>query len=162
MLPLIIVLSLCTIIFGLSRENIWKNTETDSGLNSQDYNKEFVQAEIEGRESIKIDLELAQTDEELQNGLMGRRSLGNNSGMLFVFDKTQNLTFWMKDTFIPLDIAFLDQNKTITSIYSDAEPLNTAKRYKSSGNALYVIEMNAGWFNVNSVKIGENFNFDLE
>ncbi|MFB6182833.1 MAG: DUF192 domain-containing protein, partial [Candidatus Nanohaloarchaea archaeon] len=69
----------------------------------------------------KITLEIADTREERKKGLMFRKSLKNNHGMLFIFNKSANRTFWMKNTYIPLNIIFINENLTIVKIVN-AEP----------------------------------------
>jgi uncharacterized membrane protein (UPF0127 family) len=97
-------------------------------------------------EDHRFEVEIADTSEERARGLMNRESLGENSGMLFVYDEEENRSFWMKNTFIPLDIMFLDSNFEVINIEkADPEP-NTSddnlQRYKSDSSAQYVLEIN--------------------
>ena len=92
--------------------------------------------------------ELADTYEERQEGLMNRESLDNNTGMLFVFESSHTVSFWMKNTLIPLDIIFINETGYVVNIEeADPEPgvidaLLT--RYSSDGPVLYVLEINQG------------------
>ena len=104
------------------------------------------------RELKKIFVELASSNIKRQYGLMNRRFLSKNNGMLFKFDKASNLNFWMKDTYIPLDIAFIDNFGRITQIES-MSPLST-KRVTSRDKCRYAIEMNKNWFKENNVSVG--------
>jgi len=87
-----------------------------------------------------------------QKGLMYRKYLAPGMGMLFVFDYPARYGFWMKNTYIPLSIAFLDKNKYIISI-SSMKPLDKTTVY-SKGKALYAVEVNKGWFHKRGIKPG--------
>jgi uncharacterized membrane protein (UPF0127 family) len=84
---------------------------------------------------------------------MNIRDLPENNGMLFVFKDEQILTFWAKDTYIPIDIAYLNNNLEIVSIHT-MQPMDrtiVASKQKSS----YALEVNAGWFQRNNVAVGD-------
>ena len=92
--------------------------------------------------------EVADTPYERAIGLMDRESLDEDMGMLFVFESTKNVTFWMKDTLIPLDIIFIDDSGRVINIaQADPEPgvadANLAT-YSSASPAKWVIELNKG------------------
>ena len=97
-------------------------------------------------------VEIADTPWSREQGLMYRRALGVNEGMLFVFSDEQRLSFWMKDTYVPLDIAFAGSDRIIYQI-SDMAPLST-KSTKSIRIARYALEAPAGWFAANGVRVG--------
>ncbi len=88
--------------------------------------------------------ELASSEEEKRTGLMFRRSLGENSGMLFVYEADGRWAMWMKNTLIPLSVAFMDKTGRIINI-EDMEPL-TLDSHESAAPAKYALEMNQGWF----------------
>jgi uncharacterized membrane protein (UPF0127 family) len=159
LIPILVLLGLCTGILSLSRENIWSSIKGASSETSG----EFVQASIPSLNgNIKqLNLELAATRREQAQGLMYKRELKANNGMLFVFDESDHRTFWMKNTYISLDIAFLDQDRKILNICHNTKPMDTDKVYKSNGKAMYVIETNANWFEENDIQVGETFNFSL-
>lgn len=92
----------------------------------------------------KFVVEVVTTPEERATGLMNRFSLQPDHGMLFVFDRPQPLAFWMKNTYIPLSIAFIDASGTILNI-EDMQPQDESSHF-SKGVALYAIEMKRGWF----------------
>ena len=100
---------------------------------------------IDGR---TFTLEVADTAMERARGLMDRESLPTDAAMLFVYDQELTLTFWMKNTLIPLDILFLDALGSIVDIQAMVpEPGvidSKLKRYKSTKPAQHAIEMNAG------------------
>ena len=89
---------------------------------------------------------------------MNREELPENQGMLFVFESTRILSFWMRNTFIPLDIAFIDDAGKIVDIQR-MEPLDESKSYTSAAPALYALEVNAGWFAKNTIKVGGMVSF---
>ena len=94
---------------------------------------------------IRLNVEVAATERAREKGLMYRTSLPENSGMLFVFEKERRLSFWMKNTYIPLDIAFIDSGGVITDILQ-MQPLDTSVLYNSSTEVRYALEVNQWWF----------------
>lgn len=89
-------------------------------------------------------LEIADTEEERQQGLMFRKQLPEDHGMLFVFERERRLSFWMKNTSIPLSIAFLDKEGMVLNI-EDMVPFSLDS-VSSSAESLYAIELNRGAF----------------
>ena len=89
-------------------------------------------------------VEIAATEEEKRTGLMYRRSLGENGGMLFIYENEGRWAMWMKNTYVPLSVAFIDRNGRILNI-EDMQPL-TEDSHQASGPAKYALEMNQGWF----------------
>jgi hypothetical protein len=85
-------------------------------------------------------------------GLMHRKSLGPNAGMLFVFDGPAIHCMWMKNTYIPLSVAFLDEKREITNI-ADMQP-HSEESHCASRPALYALEMTRGWFAQRGIKPG--------
>jgi uncharacterized membrane protein (UPF0127 family) len=112
---------------------------------------------------LKIDVELAKTNEQQQRGLMYRKSLKDNDGMLFVFDREDYRTFWMKNTWIDLSIGYFDKNRILKEIIDmkATSSLEVAPpSYPNRFPAQYALEMNKGWFSKNKIKIGDKFNWD--
>ena len=93
--------------------------------------------------SVQFQIELATTPEDRRRGLMFREQLPENEGMLFIFPQTQKHSFWMKNTFIPLDMIFIDKEKRIVGIVENAEPMTTETRTVPTASK-YVLELNAG------------------
>ena len=93
---------------------------------------------------IKVQAEVAATHASRQKGLMYREKLPENQGMLFVFDQPGLHCFWMKNTPLPLSIAFIDENGVITRI-SDMQPHSEAA-HCPPGDITYALEMEQGWF----------------
>ena len=109
-----------------------------------------------GKNIIKVNIEIADDNNERMNGLMFRKSLGKNSGMLFVFDDEEIQTFWMKNTLIPLDIIFIGKDMKIADIkYAAPCREDQCRLYKSSGPAKYVLEVNYNFTIKNNVKIDD-------
>lgn len=94
--------------------------------------------------STTITVEIAATNAHRATGLMYRFSLAPESGMLFVFDAPRPLSFWMRNTYVPLSIAFIDAQGTILNI-EDMAPKDERSTW-SAGPALYALEMRRGWF----------------
>lgn len=104
-----------------------------------------------GQHDVKA--ELANTDLSRQIGLMNRKELGGNSGMLFVFKRSETQCMWMKNTLIDLDVAFADANGKILNI--EQMKTGTTDIHCSSGNAKLALEMNHGWFSTRGIDAGE-------
>jgi hypothetical protein len=98
--------------------------------------------------------EVVSKPEDRALGLMYRRSLAPDSGMLFVFDSDDFQRFWMKNTLIPLSIAYITRDSLITDILEMA-PLDTTTPYVSSKQVRYALEMNSGWFQAHGIKPGD-------
>jgi uncharacterized membrane protein (UPF0127 family) len=103
--------------------------------------------------TVTIDLEIAKTDAQRAQGLMNRKSLPDGKGMLFVFDRDQTLAFWMKNTLIPLSIAFIASDGRILEIRS-MQPLSEAT-IRSNRSARYALEVPRGWFDRAGIHVGD-------
>jgi uncharacterized membrane protein (UPF0127 family) len=101
----------------------------------------------------KIQVEVVRTEGEKSRGLMFREKLGADQGMLFVYEKEEFLTFWMKNTPLPLSIAFIDRKGKIVDI-QDMEPFSL-RTHTSARPARYALEMNRNWFQKNGIKVGD-------
>ncbi len=100
-----------------------------------------------------VTVEIADNDASRQQGLMYRDSMPEMHGMIFVFEADQMLSFWMKNTKIPLAIAYISSNGQIREIH-EMEPLSQ-RAVQSSRSVRYALEMNSGWFERNSVSVGD-------
>lgn len=94
--------------------------------------------------------EIALSDAEKAKGLMFRESLAENGGMIFVYDTPQRVSFWTKNTKIPLDLALFTADGTLVEV-KKLYPNNLDAVRSSRGDILYCLEMNAGWFSKNSI-----------
>ena len=101
----------------------------------------------------KLTVEVASTPETRATGLMNRFSLRTDYGMLFVFEAPQPLAFYMKNTYVPLSIAFVDARGRITNI-EDMRPKDESTHW-SKGVASYAIEMRQGWFAAKGIAAGD-------
>ena len=101
-----------------------------------------------------LTVELATSPASRGCGLSHRNELPENQGMLFIFSDLRPRNFWMKDTFIPLSIAYLDDSGQIISI-QDMVPLQTDPHYPSSHPAAYALEVNQGWFSRHGIGVGD-------
>jgi uncharacterized membrane protein (UPF0127 family) len=90
-----------------------------------------------------FDIEVMTTGGERAKGLMFRRSLPEKSGMLFVYDRPQAASMWMKNTYIPLDMVFIAEGGTVHRIEANTEPFSTAL-ISSEGDIIAVLELHAG------------------
>lgn len=106
---------------------------------------------------VAITAEIADTPALRERGLMGRDSLPENHGMLFVYADEQIRSFWMRNTPIPLDIAFIDGNGSIVNV-ATMQP-NSDDSTLSEGAAMYALEMTAGWFEKNEIGVGARVQF---
>jgi uncharacterized membrane protein (UPF0127 family) len=96
--------------------------------------------------------EVARTDDERAQGLMYRQEVPDGTGMLFVFQDSQVRSFWMQNTYVPLDIAFLDASLTVVDI-QQMEPLST-DFYTSKAPAMFALEVRQGWFAEMGIVVG--------
>jgi uncharacterized protein len=106
-----------------------------------------------GRLSVPFRVEVARTEAERNQGLMYRKHLASDAGMLFIFERPSPLTFWMKNTLIPLDMIFIGGDRRVVGIVENAEPLTlTARRVE--GLAQYVLEINGGMSAQLGIQVG--------
>jgi uncharacterized membrane protein (UPF0127 family) len=114
-----------------------------------------VTIDASGGEEVEVRVEIADTDPERQRGLMGRTALPEDQGMLFVFGGEQELSFWMRNTLIPLSIAYIDSEGRIVDI-QDMEPLDDdPPHYVSAEPARYALEVNQGFFEERGIEVGD-------
>jgi uncharacterized membrane protein (UPF0127 family) len=99
-----------------------------------------------------IQAEVAATEAQREIGLMNRKQMGQNEGMLFKFDRPAGYCMWMKNTLIPLSVAFLNGDGIILNI-EEMQP-QSEKTHCATKPALYALEMNAGWFKRKNIKPG--------
>lgn len=113
-------------------------------------------------ERVPVEVDIADTDAERQTGLMGQNVLPENAGMLFVFEGEQTLSFWMKDTLIPLSIAYIDAEGRIVDI-QDMQPLDDVPpHYVSAEPAQYALEVNQGFFEERGVVVGDTVELPVQ
>jgi len=107
--------------------------------------------------STHVNAEVADTPENITRGLMFRTSLGENAGMLFVFDRDEIYNFWMKNTKIPLDMLWIDGNRRIVHIEKNVQPCtgDPCPTYSPSKTARYVLEVNANFTAAHNISVGD-------
>ena len=109
--------------------------------------------------NITFNVEVAKTIEERRIGLMYRKKLLNNEGMLFIFPREKIIQLWMKNTYIPLDVIFISENKVIVDIKKNMEKLSKTI-VKSKVKSRYALEFNAGLINKLDIEIGDKVLFN--
>ena len=111
------------------------------------------------KKNITFKVEVAKTIEERRTGLMYRKKLYNNEGMLFIFPREKIIQLWMKNTYIPLDVIFISENKVIVDIKKNMEKLSETI-VKSKVKSKYALEFNAGLINKLDIEIGDKVLFN--
>ncbi len=109
------------------------------------------------KSDISLKVKIADTNARKMQGLMGIHSLSNHQGMLFLFDKEDKHCFWMKNTYIPLSIAFLDNQKNIVDI-QNMQPLDN-NLHCPNQKIRYALEVNQGWFDKKGLEVGDRVHF---
>ena len=97
--------------------------------------------------------EVADTEEGRRTGLMFRKQLGENAGMLFIYEDEQAWAMWMRNTYVPLSVAFIDRGGKIINI-EDMQP-QTDDAHQAARAAKYALEVNQGWFRQRGIKPGD-------
>lgn len=106
---------------------------------------------------VTVTVEIADSPDSRERGLMYRKSMPAQEGMLFIFEEPQPMAFWMKNTLIPLSIGYFSAGKKLINIYEMSPAVvgeMHPKTYPSGGDALYALEMNKGWFDKHHIKPG--------
>ena len=133
-----------------------------SGVENSDLEKfEKLELVIESKGmsgKVVLMAEIARTDAQRAQGLMFRKELEDGAAMLFIFEEDQILSFWMKNTLIPLSIAYIDRNGRILEIY-DMEPGNLDS-IQSIYPARYALEVPQGWFSRAGFEIGDRVHIE--
>lgn len=124
---------------------------------SHEGNLWFLQAEGDTVESMLV--EFAESSEEVQYGMMYRKQMDENTGMLFFMPDERPQSFWMKNTYVPLDIVYINQNLEIVNIQENAEPLSE-KSLPSLYPARYVLEVKGGYSQRHGLKPGMKVAFE--
>ncbi len=130
----------------------WEETSSEAETSSPDESA-TVTIDASGGQRVEVEVEIADDYAERQRGLMERTELAENAGMLFVFDREQQLSFWMRNTLIPLSIAYIDAEERIIDI-QDMQPLDETS-HPSAEPAMYALEVNQGFFDEHGVGVGD-------
>lgn len=146
-------LAILLIVFFIAKEFFIK---PESTMLEYTFTKEgeLVFTDSTGVQKAKIDIEIADDEYQRELGLMNRRKMEENQGMLFIFPFERFQSFWMRNTFISLDMIFVDANKTIVTIHKNTQVLSD-QSYPSSKPAKYVVEVVAGFTDKYNIQIGD-------
>jgi len=162
LITLLIVLAGLVIYFSLKPDITTEKTQSTEALDIS-FNKQGILMFI-GRTSSDtlaiIDIEVADDNQKRARGLMYRKSLPEMGGMLFTHDVEQIQSFWMKNTYIPLDMIFVNSEKVIVTIHPNTTPMKEWS-YASLEPALYVVEVNAGFCARYNIRQGDKIDFEL-
>ncbi len=112
-----------------------------------------------GLGSARVSVSIARTDAERERGLMFVQDLPADDGMLFIFDDESRLAFWMKNTYIPLDMIFIRSDMTVAGVVANAKPLTLETRGVNEPSR-YVVEVNGGWAAAHGVGPGTKVRFE--
>ncbi|MCB9295351.1 MAG: DUF192 domain-containing protein [Lewinellaceae bacterium] len=107
-----------------------------------------------------IDIEVKKEELDRSTGMMWRRSMEENQGMLFIMDRPEPQSFWMRNTYIPLDIIFVDENFRILNIRANAQP-GSLQSQSSVGDALYVVEVIGGFCAQYGIEADDEIRYQL-
>jgi len=111
-----------------------------------------------------FEVEIAREATEQKQGLMFKEELKTDHGMLFIFPETKKHSFWMKNTLIPLDIIWLNENREVVFINKNTPPCasDPCESFKPNQKARYVLELNAGIADLINLSIGDKLEFNLK
>lgn len=124
------------------------------------HNIEFEQSGIlkilpsEMHDTLTVKIELAESDSKMMQGLMYRQEMAPDEGMLFIYAQQQEMYFWMKNTYIPLDLIYIDEAGVIVDLQENTTPFSE-KSIVSNVLSRYVLEVNAGFCEKNYVIVGD-------
>lgn len=154
------------LVQGSLREDFVQDSRMDKVDLNQARNSSIKAVFTDQNKSLgTLELEKADEPEERRKGLMDRQSLENGTGMIFVWENSENRTFWMKNTYISLDMIFITAEKTIRTIkQADPEPNvsdSELKVYSSEGPARYVIEARQNFTERKGIEEGHEVSFNL-
>ena len=140
-MPRLFLFAVVWLSFGLAR-SATAQAVLPQGVPPMEFGRDVMVITTDKGEFV-YDIEVAITPDQQARGLMWRPVLGPNKGMLFIFDQQRNLSFWMQNTLIPLDMVFIDNSGQLGSIQREAEPRTRTPR-PSNGPARFVLEIDGG------------------
>lgn len=111
---------------------------------------------------FRIFIEISDSKETRKQGLMWRNQLDKNAGMLFIYQDSAVRYFWMKNTFVTLDMAFIDSNMVIKTIHTAKAVNDSTTFYSSYVPVKYVLEVNSGWFEEHGIHPGDKVIFSIK
>ena len=135
------------------------NTETSIDTPAIEFKKEGEVFLLKGSDTIQtVDIEIADNDYERSTGLMYRESMEEDQGMLFIYPSEAPRSFYMKNTYIPLDIIFYDKDTTVVSFQKNAKPRDETS-LPSNAPAQFILELNAGKVDQWNIEVGDKMDF---
>ena len=161
---IIAVLAIATIVVVFIANNKGSNLNFITNDTAPSFKKEgeLIFLNKVGNDTLAvIDIEIADTDQKTSQGLMYRSSMSENAGMLFFMDRERIQGFWMKNTYIPLDMIFVNSKKEIVTIHPNTTPMLESS-YHSTKPALYVVEVNAGFCHKNNIHEQDRIDFTID
>lgn len=161
LLPLLLAVAL--VFAGCGSSSGGNSTATPAPIATSSAGLPITQLSVGGR---TIDVEVAATPATLQHGLSDRASLPADAGMLFDLGRVQTAAFWMKDMHFPLDMVWIDENRTVAGVAENVQPQPGAPDsqltlYHSTSPVRYVLELNAGAAARLGFKTGTQVSFEL-
>jgi len=155
-----LVLSVLFIIIGLV---FYKKNLLTEDKSKPDLEKKVSFLDEKDKLIVDFKVETATSTAQIMKGLMHRESLDKDRGMLFIFSREKKLSFWMKNTLIPLDMIFISKDHKVVSISHNAQPCKTliCPKYSSSGSVQYVLEVNGGLAKELAIKKGTKASFSF-
>lgn len=124
---------------------------------TSEYNSFEHEIQIKINNTITLKTDVSTTNKERMIGLSKYEKLSEDQAMLFVFEKKGFYSFWMRDMKFPIDIIWLDENKTIVSIKENADPVSFPQSYTPESESLFVVETVAGFVQKNNLEKGQQF-----
>ncbi|MBX7197241.1 MAG: DUF192 domain-containing protein [Sandaracinaceae bacterium] len=131
----------------------------DPGAHEDPESQPFVVLEPAGASPVRVRVEVARTAAETQRGLMFRRHMDPDAGMIFLFARSRQLTFWMHNTYIPLDMVFITSDMRVLGVVENAPPENDDPR-EVPGVSQFVLEVNAGFAREHGITAGTLVRFE--
>ncbi len=152
------LLIILAIVIAIIMINSDKETSTTS--DEYQFHKEGELTFLDSNNVVKkkINIEIADTEYDRELGLMFRKEMTDNQGMLFIFPIEEYQSFWMRNTYLPLDMIFINSQKKIITIHKNTNPLSD-ESYRSSSSAQYVVEVNAGFTDKYDINEGDFVNW---
>jgi uncharacterized membrane protein (UPF0127 family) len=147
---LFIFFGLCVFLQGCNRQD---SSDIITPLGPDHY----FDVTIEGK---LIRLQLAIEAEELRRGLMYRKKMGENDGMIFLYTKPQRMSFWMRNTPLPLDVGFISSDGVLQEYYP-LYPYDETSVVSRSDELQFALELNQGWFQKNNITRGAKLDLEL-
>jgi len=157
-LIILIIIAVCGVAYH-SAQNYKKTLAVAQSLNSNDCQEVYKKDTTVRIGKVSLDVELAKTATQKEKGLGGRDCIGGKDGMLFIFNRPDLYTFWMKDMRFPIDIIWIGPDKKVVKIESNVSPDTYPHSFTNDDPALYVLETKANLSTLLKIKNGAQLEF---